>query len=197
MSTRFAAVVLAGGRSRRLDGKDKVMQPVGGKPILERTITAVRSASPVVVVGPRRELATPHAASRVWWTREDPPGGGPLAGLAAGVRALPSRIGFVAVLAADHPHLTTGTIARLRQAVAADPAAAGAVLGDQHGRAQWLVGVWRIAALDTGLPACVKDRAVRSVLTELDPILVPAVADEAMDVDTPGDLSRARDLADG
>lgn len=38
---------------------------------------------PIVVVGPRRELITP-----VRWTREEPPGAGPVAGLQAGLACL-------------------------------------------------------------------------------------------------------------
>ncbi|MER5393911.1 NTP transferase domain-containing protein, partial [Saccharopolyspora sp. NPDC002686] len=45
----FAAVVLAGGRARRLGGVDKVLLPVGGRTLLDRTLDAVAEADPLVV----------------------------------------------------------------------------------------------------------------------------------------------------
>ncbi|GAA2792592.1 molybdenum cofactor guanylyltransferase [Saccharopolyspora taberi] len=184
MTIAFAAVVLAGGAARRLGGVDKLRLPVGDRSLLERTLDAVAGADPVVVVGPRREVA-----HRVAWTREDPPGGGPLAGLSAGLAALSADVELVAVLAADHPHLTPGTVSRLLAAVGP---AQGAVLVDADGVPQWLVGVWRGQALRAAMPADVRDRSVRGVLGALAPVQLPAVGAEASDVDTPDDLRRSR-----
>ncbi|MGH3433518.1 MAG: NTP transferase domain-containing protein, partial [Thermocrispum sp.] len=78
------AVILAGGAAARLSGVDKPMLEVGGKPLLHTVIGAVAGAAAVVVVGPRRT-----DTMRVRWAREDPPGGGPVAALAAGLAALP------------------------------------------------------------------------------------------------------------
>nr|WP_188988023.1 molybdenum cofactor guanylyltransferase [Saccharopolyspora subtropica] len=184
---KFAAVVLAGGRARRLGGVDKVLLPVSGRTLLDRTIDAVAGAGPVVVVGPRRATAEP-----VLWTREDPPGSGPLAGVQAGLAALPAETALVAVLAGDHPHLTPGTLTRLRGALRANPGAAGAVLVDRNGEPQWLVGLWRVSSLRAAMPGEARDRSIRSVFARLDPVLVPAAGEEASDVDTPEDLHRAR-----
>ncbi|MER7012644.1 molybdenum cofactor guanylyltransferase [Saccharopolyspora sp. NPDC000359] len=181
----FAAVVLAGGRARRLGGVDKVLLPVGGRTLLDRTLDAVAAADPLVVVGPPRATARP-----VRWTAEDPPDGGPLAGLKAGLALLPAETRVVAVLAGDHPHLTPATTARLLAALRTS--SAGAVLTDSDNRPQWLVGVWRVAALREAMPAEVRDRPLRAVLAPLAPVHVPAVESEASDVDTPEDLREAR-----
>lgn len=189
MTTGFAAVVLAGGRARRLGGVDKVLLPVSGRSLLDRTLDAVAGARPVVVVGPRRDVDAP-----VRWTREDPPGSGPLAGVCAGLLQIPQDTALLAVLAADHPHLTSATVDRLRAAVVAAPRAAGAVLVDEAGRRQWLLGVWRPERLRAAMPEQVRDRPVRALLAGLDPVVVDACGAESSDVDTPDDLDRAREL---
>ena len=47
------------------------------------------------------------------WTRETPPGGGPAAGLLAGLDALAVRPELVCVLAVDMPRFSAGTLSRL------------------------------------------------------------------------------------
>lgn len=180
-------MVLAGGRARRLGGVDKVLLPVGGRTLLDRTLDAVADADPLVVVGPPRPTERP-----VRWTAEDPPGGGPLAGLQAGLALLPPDTRTVAVLAGDHPHLTPATVDRLRTALRAAPPAGGAVLVDSDDRPQWLVGLWRASALRDAVPADARDRPLRAVLDPLAPVRVPASGLEASDVDTPEDLREAR-----
>lgn len=192
MAADFAAVVLAGGSARRLGGVDKVLLPIEGRTLLDRTLDAVADADPVVVVGPPRTTA-----KSVEWTSEDPPGGGPLAGVHAGLLEVPAPIRLVAVLAGDHPHLTSATISRLLQALRAAPEASGAVLADGGGNPQWLVGVWRTAALRASMPAEVRNGSIRSVFAPLAPIRVPAAGAEASDVDTPEDLRRARAPREG
>ena len=66
------AVVLAGGKARRLGGADKPGLEVGGLPLLERVVAAVADADIVVVVGPQRALALPRP---VLWCEEQPPAG--------------------------------------------------------------------------------------------------------------------------
>ncbi|GAA4832723.1 molybdenum cofactor guanylyltransferase [Saccharopolyspora rosea] len=188
MTVAFAAVVLAGGSARRLGGVDKLLLPVAGRTLLQSALDAVSGADPVVAVGPPRAVDAP-----VVWTREDPPGGGPLAGIDAGLRALPATTSLVAVLAGDHPDVTATTVARLRAAVADAPRAVGAVLTD--GVPQWLVGVWRVDALLRAMPSQPVGLPVRSALAPLDPVLVPATGFEASDVDTPRDLRDARTRA--
>ncbi|WP_344565629.1 DUF6457 domain-containing protein [Streptomyces axinellae] len=76
-------MVLAGGGASRLGGTDKPAVTVGGRPLLDRVLSACADASVTVVVGPRRPTCRPVA-----WAREDPPGGGPLTGLYAGLSRL-------------------------------------------------------------------------------------------------------------
>jgi len=95
------AIVLAGASSRRLGGADKPALLVGGMSLLERQVLAARrgGARRVVVVGPRRAQLRDVACE---WVEESPPGSGPAAALATGVRALDESLPVV-VLAADQP----------------------------------------------------------------------------------------------
>jgi molybdopterin-guanine dinucleotide biosynthesis protein A len=184
----FAAIVLAGGDARRLGGVDKLALAVDGVSLLQRTLSAVEGADPKVVVGPRRPGVT-----GVRWTREDPAGQGPLAGLDAGLARTGDAPEFVAVLAADHPYLRGETVARLLGIVAASPSLPGAVLVDADGNPQWLVGVWRVAELRAAMPADPGNGSLRRVLEPLGPRRVPASGEEASDVDTPEDWQRLGD----
>lgn len=163
-----------------------MMLTVGGRSLLESTLAAVHMATPIVVVGPYRDVP-----GSIRWTREESPGSGPVAGIQAGMRELPESTDLVAVLAADHPRVTSGTVARLVSTVTRRPSVTGAVLVDDQGRSQWLVGVWRVEPLRRRIPSDGCGKSVRSVLGPLEPELVPSVHGEAWDVDTPEDLSRA------
>lgn len=187
-----AAVVLAGGRARRMAGADKLMARLADRTVLAHTLAAVADL-PTVVVGPRR----PDLPG-VRWISEDPPGTGPVAAIAAAVAVLPPETGQVVVLAADQPGVVPATITRLRTALAttspdASARPVGAVLCDADGRTQWLISVWDRAALAAALPPDPAGRAVRAVLGELPIVGVPAIGDEADDVDTPADLTAWRD----
>ena len=186
---RLAAVVLTGGTAARMEGADKASLEVGGVTLLERALAATLAAVEVVVVGTEVPTSRP-----VTWAREDPPGGGPAAGLLAGLDRLGLRPDLVCVLAVDMPKVDAETVARLVWAVEADGGVDGAVLVDGSGRRQPLAAVYRLGALladrrvvradEHGLP-------VRRLLSGLRLVDVPAVGDEARDVDTWADL---RDL---
>ena len=197
--TRCAAVILAGGAGRRLGGFDKPGLDIGGMTLLDRALAAVAGADPVVVVGPER------ATSRqVRWAREDPPGSGPVAAVAAGLEPLDSEPELVALFAADLIGLRPDTLERLTAALERDekPTAAidstaafehdGVVLADETGRPQWLASVWRYRSLKQAMPEDPVGKSLRSVLNGLRRIDIRARPGESADVDTPEDLAAAR-----
>lgn len=181
-----AAVVLAGGAGRRMGGVDKPALVVGGRTLLDRAVAAAAEAGAahIVAVGPRRETERP-----VTWTREDPPGGGPLAALAAGLAALTTEPDAVVVLAADLPRVSSALVGRLLAGLGDDTDAVAVV--DPQGWVQPLVAAYRTGPLRAALDAVgdPRDRPVRSVLAHLR-VAPVADADGAADIDTPGDLAR-------
>ena len=106
MTIPFDAIVLAGGAGTRLGGVDKASLDVGGSTMLERVIAAVEDAERIVCVGPHRHTSVP-----VTWTREVPPGGGPVPALAAGLRHVTTS--RVVVLAVDLPLITADLVRSL------------------------------------------------------------------------------------
>lgn len=133
----YDAVILAGGAARRLGGVDKPALRVGGRALLDRVLGACRGAGETVVVGPRRPTVRP-----VRWAREEPPGGGPVAAVDAGVRHTTAPV--LLVLSADLPFLTDETVQAL---LAGLGEAEGVVLTDSDGREQPLVAAYRAEPL--------------------------------------------------
>lgn len=180
----MAGIVLAGGTARRLSGVDKPMLDVGGSPLLCRAITALRDTRPLIVVGPGRP-----GLPDVTWTREEPPGGGPVAALAAGLAVVPPGCQVVVVLAGDLAGVRPSTVDKL---VGAIGAADGAVLADADGRRQWLIGAWLSEKLRAAMPVTPAGASLRGVLGTLSIVTVPESPGESADVDTAADLDRAR-----
>jgi molybdopterin-guanine dinucleotide biosynthesis protein A len=183
---RYDAVVLAGGAARRLGGDDKPGVRVGGVSLIERVVAAVPGAGRLVVVGPPRP-GLPGAR----FVREDPPGGGPVPALRAGLAAVASP--WVALLAADLPFLLPGHVSALFEAAAS---VAGAVLVDGEGREQWLTGVWRTDVLADAL-AAYGGRSLYGLLGPLAPVRLGLPVDDEgrvpwFDCDTMDDVRDAR-----
>lgn len=184
---RLGAVVLTGGTAARMGGVDKASIELHGVTLLERSLAATLAATEVVVVG--REVPTSRP---VTWTVEEPAGGGPAAGLLAGLDRLPGVPDLVVVLAVDMPKVNAQTVARLTWAVEADPDVDGALLVDPDGRRQPLAAVYRCTALSAARPAGPEQQhglPVRRLVGALRLVEVPTVGDEARDVDTWEDLS--------
>jgi molybdenum cofactor guanylyltransferase len=194
-----AVIVLAGGGSTRL-GQDKTRVLVGGLPVLDRLLQGlveVAPGVPVVVVGPERPVSRP-----VLWCREDPPGGGPVSGLARGlaqpVGRPPAPVpddGLLAVLAGDLP-FAAPALRPLLAALAAAPAGTDAALGvDEAGDDQLLVAVHRAGPLRRAVAARSAAGAVRAVVRRLSVVRTPLAWPLTLDIDTADDLERARAVA--
>ena len=202
------AIILAGGRAERLGGASKPDLVVSDRTLLATAIAAAQAARParIVVVGPP-SLDAPGCVV----VREDPPFGGPVAALAAGLAILradaastpthsssasiahdpaPGRAG-VLVLACDMPDAPSA-VARLLAAGAAG--ADGVCLRDAHGRTQWLAAVYTRAALARsidGLGDDVDGASMRRLAASLDLIVVDD-GGTTHDIDTWSDLASAR-----
>ena len=186
----FAAVVLAGGRAARLGGQPKPQLAVGGRSMLSTVLTALDGAGPRVVVGPPQPVP-----AGVLLVREEPPGGGPVPALMAGLAAV-GDAEVVAVLAADLPFVTTALLTALRERLTGD----GVLVVDDTGRDQLLLGVWRTAALRDAAQGARPHAPLRTVLARLAvrryrPPVAPGLPPPWTDCDTPAELARARAAA--
>lgn len=174
-------VVLAGGGGTRLGGVDKSALTVGGRTLLDRVLETAAAARAVVVVGP---VAVP---AQVLQTTEDPPGGGPVAGLAAGLATL-DRQGAPApwtlVIAVDQPEAAHAAVDVLRAAAGAGPDVDMVCPEDEAGHPQWLLAAYRTAALTAALEPFGTGHSisVRRLVADLRMLAVPT--SHVGDIDT-------------
>jgi molybdopterin-guanine dinucleotide biosynthesis protein A len=180
----YDAIVLAGGTARRLGGANKPQLEVGGTTLLDRAVAAVGGAERVVVVGPRQPVLRD-----VTWCREDPPGGGPVAAIAAGIEHTTADL--VLVLAADLPWIKAAVPVLLASAAGAR----AALLVDPGGQVNHLAGAWPRAGLVSALAAIgeLSGASMRSVVAAAPGlVLVPDTGGWGRDCDTWDDLAQAR-----
>ncbi|GAA3373388.1 NTP transferase domain-containing protein [Streptomyces sannanensis] len=188
--TAYDAVVLAGGAARRLGGADKPGVTVGGRPLLDRVLGACAGAGVTVVVGGRRPTTRP-----VLWTREEPPGGGPLAALSAGMRHIEAE--STLVLSADLPFLGEPTVKALLDALAAG-GTEGVLCTDPDGRDQPLVAVYRAEPLHREIALLAAEHGslsglpLRLLTQELDLVRIAPEPLSSFDCDTWEDIAAAR-----
>jgi molybdopterin-guanine dinucleotide biosynthesis protein A len=180
-------LLLTGGASRRY-GSPKAEVTVDGERLADRGARLLLDTCDVVVeVGP--------GYSSLDAVREEPPGSGPLAALAAGGEALAVRDAATRflVLAVDLPFVDGAILEHVR-----DHAVAGVVVPRVAGRAQPLCARYTAAALATAR-TLLADGA-RSMKALLDAVPVTWLDDEELrrvaspdalaDVDTPDDAER-------
>ncbi|SDS90157.1 Molybdopterin-guanine dinucleotide biosynthesis protein A [Paraoerskovia marina] len=198
---RYDALVLAGGRAARL-GTPKPDVVVVGRPLLDHVLTATTGADQTVVVGPPH-LARPGLSV----VREEPAFGGPVAGIDAGLAALASLASrrptagpsaapaWVLLLACDVPRAAGAVPVLLEVASGLAPTEDGVHLR-REGRGQWLVGLYRHAALAAALDdlrsgaGSVHGMPVRHVIERLRCRALEDPADLSDDVDTWDDVER-------
>lgn len=187
--TAPSAIILTGGRGRRLGGVDKAAIRVQGATLLDHALAAASSCAHVVVVGP-----PVSGYPQVTFAREEPPGGGPVAGIGAGLAALEADGAEVLVLACDMPYARE-VVPRLLAALAAAPAAVDGVWGiDDDGRTQPLCAVYRRHVLDRALTGLgdMRGASMRALASGLTMHDVP-VGDATRDADTWDDVRALRE----
>ena len=199
-----AAVIVAGGASRRLNHVPKASLSDGTSTLLDCALEAVAAASPRVVVGPE-SLPLPTG---VLHTREDPPFSGPAAAIHAGLECIAADCersqvplpGWCLILGVDTPRIAPAVqqlIAAARsaeQAVAtpsttgseapSDSEASEGFWGVSEGIYQPLVGIYRFEAIRSVFSTGTTDASVRSFLRRLSPAAVEMSAADTADVDT-------------
>jgi molybdopterin-guanine dinucleotide biosynthesis protein A len=190
-SAEVAAIVLAGGEARRF-GSDKLTADVDGRALLEVALDGLPRDWGVAVVGPLRPLAR-----GVTFLLEDPPGGGPAAGLITGlIWALTTDVEAIITLPGDAPGGGRAAVL-LRAELARQPR--DAVVGvDGSGREQVLQLALRPAAarllVELAGPDRGHDQSVRRLVTSLTPARLTLPDDLCADVDTVDQLRHFRNL---
>lgn len=167
----WTAIVLTGGGSTRL-GRDKITEQLGGQRLIDRVLAAL--PVPTIVVGP-------DPGTGVLVTREDPPGGGPAAGIAAGLAVVETP--YVGVLAADMPFAAPTLVALPNPKRDALVPRAG-------GHPQPLCARYRTDALRAAHPAA--GMSMRALLDRLDVEFIDLPEAAFTDIDTEADLEAAR-----
>lgn len=192
----FSAIVLAGGRGRRM-GRDKVWLDAGGRPLIARVVERLAPLSSEVIVV-RASLDGPFPPLPVRLVEDRYPGQGPLAGVHAGLSAAATPWAFV--VACDMPFLDVGLIRYLallrpgHDAVVPYPAGRPEPLHAFYHRRCLLAVEELLGRGDRALAMLhlrVRSRPVsRAELTRFDPSL-----DSFTNVNTPEEWERARRVA--
>lgn len=195
-TSRIGAIVLAGGRSSRF-GTDKLAQPFDGRPLLLHAIGAVRAIAPdvevVVVTSPG---GRPDVPSGVSVARDATAFEGPLAGLAAGLSALPPDVDRLLVVGGDMPTLVPAVLGRLLAVVEEEAVELAAL--DDGGFARPLPMALRRAPAERAARALLAagERRLRALAGALGSVTIAerewraidAVGATLRDVDVPDDL---------
>lgn len=189
---RFAAVVLAGGRSRRFP-PNKLAESIGGRTLLDMTLSTIPADFCVVLVGPQQPTIRP-----VEQVLEHPPGGGPAAAVVAGLRhALSKSAEVIVVLPGDAPRAGAGALVLLERLLA-DPEISAVVAVDDSDQIQPLqLAVSAPAAealIDLAGPEQAANTSARALVSRLDPPATRCALPAAylFDVDTAEALHRLR-----
>lgn len=184
------AIVLCGGGARRF-GADKLIQPLGPTTVLGFLVDSLPRAWEVVAVGVERSLARP-----VTWVLEDPPGGGPLAGIAAGVAVVTTE--HVVVMGGDMPFVGPWARQIVDELAASDRAAsddhevAGVCARGDDSRDNPLLAAYRTAAVRSALPPQSRNGRAGLLVDRVPHRSLRVPEADLLDVDTPAALEVAR-----
>ncbi|HVQ14541.1 MAG TPA: molybdenum cofactor guanylyltransferase [Vicinamibacterales bacterium] len=108
----IGGIVLCGGKSSRM-GTSKALLPFGAETMLQRVVRILSDVVAPIVVVAAVDQELPQLPSSVIVTRDEHQGRGPLEGLRAGLKALPSSIDAAYVTSCDVPLLETGFVQQM------------------------------------------------------------------------------------
>jgi molybdopterin-guanine dinucleotide biosynthesis protein A len=170
----WSVIVLSGGTNKRF-GSDKSQALLNGVTLLDHVLSFIPAGIKTVIVG--KDVF------------EQPPLGGPVAGIARGVQEVDTE--YVAIAAVDMPY-GSSLFPQLLEAITED----AAMPVDSQGFKQPLCGIYRRQALLAALAKLgdVHGQSMRALcnLLVIDEVKVDAGA--LVDVDTPEDLINAHEL---
>lgn len=160
-------------------GADKAQVRVQGIRLIDAMLSSLPANTTPIVVSPF-SLGVPTVS-------EEPPFGGPVAGIAAGLAHASTDL--VAVLAVDAPH-SADALPLLLNALATAPEGTAAAVGvADDGFMQPLCAVWRRDALAAALTAVGTRDVAAKALYRVAPIVEVATGGAERDYDTPEALA--------
>jgi molybdopterin-guanine dinucleotide biosynthesis protein A len=204
IDSEVTGVLLAGGRSSRMGGREKALLDIGGKPMLLHVLARLRPQVGRIVINANGDPARfsghclPVIADRIEGYA------GPLAGLHAGMewaRAETPDAKFIASVPIDCPFLPLDLVARLKAALTAKdaPCAIAASEGERHP----VAGLWRVDLAEALADSLKKNvRALHRfadshgcAVADFGPVEIGgAHVDPFFNVNAPADLEKARAL---
>ena len=170
----WSVIVLSGGTNKRF-GSDKSQALLNGVTLLNHVLSFIPAGIKTVIVG--KDVF------------EQPPLGGPVAGIARGVQEVDTD--YVAIAAVDMPY-GSSLFPQLLEAITDD----AAMPVDSQGFKQPLCGIYRRQALLAAL-AKLGDVHGQSMRALCDLLLINEISVDAgalVDIDTPEDLINAHEL---
>jgi len=204
IDSEVTGVLLAGGRSSRMGGREKALLDIGGQPMLLHVLARLRPQVGRIVINANGDPArfSGHCLPVVPDSIEGY--AGPLAGLHAGIewaKAETPEAEFIASAPVDCPFLPLDLVARLKAALIAKgaPCAIAASNGERHP----VAGLWRVQLADALAESLKKNvRALHrfadsqdSAVADFGPVQIgDAQIDPFFNVNAPADLERARGL---
>ena len=105
-------IVLCGGKSTRM-GTSKALLPFGNETMLQRVVRLLSEVVKPIVVVAAGDQELPSLPSNVIVTRDEREARGPLEGLRAGLKALPSDVEVAYVTSCDVPLLVPGFVQQM------------------------------------------------------------------------------------
>lgn len=202
MTDEIAGVLLAGGLSRRMGGRDKALLNVAGRPLIERVAEALAPQVGPLIVNANGDpsrfafLGCPVVPDE---TADFP---GPLAGVLAALHWFEGQRGgtrAVVSVSADAPFVPADLVQRLNETLTRHPNARVAV-AQSRGRRHHVIGLWRVEAAEAieAALAC-GERKVETMVDTLGVVAVPfpdldiggQTIDPFFNVNTPEDLAVA------
>lgn len=197
----ICVIVLCGGTSRRFGGRDKTRESIAGTTVLDHLLDPLPDGWTVICVGEER----PTTRSVVW-CRESPPGGGPVAGVAAGLKHLKHLgqlgdlrqfdadigAGEICVVVAGDMPFAAAAVPGLVETLTATPELDAVLAIDPDGRTQPLLAAYRVEALRRALPQEPGGARLMGVVDALSIATLECKAPITLDVDTREALEQAR-----
>jgi molybdenum cofactor guanylyltransferase/molybdopterin-guanine dinucleotide biosynthesis protein MobB len=198
----IAGVLLAGGRSQRMGGGDKALRDLAGQPLIQHAIARLQPQVASLVLSANGDPARFANFGLPVVADEAEEFQGPLAGILAALhfcaKADP-RVRLVASVSTDAPFVPGDLVAKLRDALDAEPRSRVAV-ACSRGRRHHVIGLWKIAAADEIAAALAHgerraetlvDRLGAVSVTFPDAVVGGRPVDPFFNINTPDDLAFA------